>query len=64
MELDPELEGRPVVAMIRYECGVCDMVATIVDNGPGRLAWHDHMANHADPSLFRSWTWGVIPLFG
>lgn len=48
--------------MIRYECRVCEMSATCVDNGPSRLAWHDHMAIHADPRLFDAWVWVVEPL--
>jgi hypothetical protein len=50
------------VPMVRYECGVCAMVATCVVTPASELAWLDHMARHADPSDYRGWTWAVLEL--
>jgi len=48
--------------MVHYECYVCSMVASCVLNASSNLAWHDHMANHADPTLFGQWVWTVVAL--
>lgn len=49
--------------MLHYCCDVCAMSATVVATSTAVLAWLDHMARHADPSLYRCWEWTVVPLF-
>jgi hypothetical protein len=49
-------------AMIRYECHMCSMTATCVDNDVSRGSWLDHMACHADSGEFSAWTWNVLKL--
>lgn len=58
-EPTPTNAPKYVTQMIHYQCGVCPMTATVVDNPAGTLAWHDHMINHARMLNFRSWTWVV-----
>ena len=50
--------------MIHLECGVCGVSATCVATPTADLAWHDHMAIHADQSCFSAWTWTVQRLPG
>jgi hypothetical protein len=47
-------------AMIHWSCRVCGISTTCVHNAVADLAWHDHMANHADPDLFDAWTWTAV----
>lgn len=48
--------------MIHFQCYVCHMTATCVLTSSARLAWHDHMANHALRDAFGQWVWHVEPL--
>jgi hypothetical protein len=58
---EPTTTNAPkyVTEMIHYQCGVCDMVATVVSSPVSTLAWHEHMLCHARMQNFRSWTWTV-----
>ena len=55
-------EGSEETVMIRYECGICPMVATCVATPSADLAWQDHMNIHANKRSYRAWTWAVVPL--
>ncbi len=49
-------------AMVRYECGQCDMTATMVDNDRSESAWRDHMMSHVEELDWRTWRWTVRTL--
>lgn len=48
--------------MIHYQCYACGITATCVVTQSSSPAWEDHMATHADPTYFESWTWMVKKL--
>lgn len=48
--------------LVRFECGNCEMVATVIDTHTGRRAWADHMDTHSWSTNYRCWTWSVIEL--
>jgi len=54
--------GNESTAMIHFECGTCGVNATCVDTPSARLAWYDHMENHALKQNYRAVTWVVVPL--
>lgn len=51
-----------ITHMVHYECHTCGIGATCVLNSAARLAWHDHMSNHAVKTGFSQWFWAVEPL--
>lgn len=53
-----ENEGA-ITEMVHFECRVCSLMATCVNNNPAQLAWLDHMATHAAPAEYDAWTWAV-----
>jgi len=53
---------RTSTFMVRYECGQCPMVATVVHTIAGVRAWGDHMDTHDDPGGFSQWFWEVMSL--
>jgi len=55
-------ERRLETAMVLFECEVCAVTAVCVDNEPARLAWLDHMENHAQKKRFRAFTWTALTL--
>jgi len=48
--------------MIHYHCDTCGISATCVDTPSARLAWCDHMDNHAVKAGYGQWVWTVVPL--
>lgn len=56
------MHQESTTAMIRYECDVCDMVATCVVTEATSLAWLDHMDTHERTATYHAWSWEVVPL--
>lgn len=48
--------------MLHFACNVCGITATIVSTQTGRLAWLDHMENHAQKTNYDVWAWTVMQL--
>lgn len=53
-------DGGRETAMVLFECHVCHAQAVCVDNQPARLAWLDHMENHANKTDYGAYTWTAV----